>query len=214
MQAVRESEYETDCFKGFTQCLTALSARDISLAPLHIKLYISGTKDYINLPDLLAPDHFPEPMTCEFLNTPRTNESTAWELAYDLGAVVHLDHANSSSLLHDDPVAVDLASIVDDLIMEDEESSPPGRLFLCDVSRLVLSAQEFLAAPNRHDAAMLKIYAHCDFDLTMMGREVQESRWEYFTARVKLVDAGYRPSKEEMEAIALRRSVFHDTLGV
>jgi hypothetical protein len=97
--------------------------------------------------------------------------------------------------------------------MEDKDNSPPGRLLLCDISRPVLLTQELLAKPNAYDAATLKLFALCEFDLAMMGRESQESRWEYFTSRVKLVGPGYRPSKNEMEAIALRRSVLHNMLG-
>lgn len=209
---MQELDLGTDIFRGFAQCLAMLSAKDISSTPLHVIVHVGGAKRSIDeLLELLNLDLFPEPMTCKFLGVPCTTASFAWELAYNLGTVVHLDHAKS---LDCNLAAEELATFIYDLIMEDKDNSPPGQLFLCDVPRLVLSTQELLAAANAHDAALLKLFALCEFDLAMMGREVQESRWEYFTARVKLVDAGYRPTKEEMEAIALRRSVFHVRLGL
>jgi len=208
---MQELDLATDVFRGFVQCLAMLSAKDISSTPLHVIVHVGGwEKSTDELPDILKLDYFPEPMTCEFFGVPDPTTSSAWELAYDLGAVVHLDEATSPVY----ELFEELASIIDNLIMEDEDNSPPGRLLLCDIPRLVLSTQELLAKPNAHDAALLKLFALCEFDLAMMGREAQESRWDYFTARVKLVDTGYRPSKEEMENIALPRSVFHDTLGV
>jgi hypothetical protein len=97
--------------------------------------------------------------------------------------------------------------------MAEAESHHGRRRQLSPIPRPVLSTQELLAKPNAYDAATLKLFALCEFDLAIMGREVQESRWEYFTSRVKLVGPGYRPSKNEMEAIALRRSVLRDMLG-
>jgi hypothetical protein len=217
LHAVREFDYRTDCFRGFTACLTALADREESLAPLHIQLYIKEGEDGY-LPEFLDHTHFPETMTCEFFDVPFGNPAGMWDLLYDLGGVIHLE-ANrllerNEPLDPPDLMSSRMATAIQEVFYEDEPDSPPGHMFLCDASQLILSPAEPLSATNANDAAMLKVFSLCDFDLALMGRDTSVSRWDYFTARVKFVDAGYRPTKAEMAAISERRSVFPNSSKV
>jgi hypothetical protein len=184
------------------KCLGQLVRRYLTSGPLHLTV---RPRNQEQSPcdaamKLLFSDGQPVPITCDFYGMSMDNHDVPFNLAYDLGAIVHFSEEAPLNGEAANDIAFQLADIVDDLFDYEENQlygSPPGQIFFCDVSRLILSPKELAACENANDAARLKLFDLCDFD--RFDRKFTASQsWEYFTSRVKLVDPGFKPSQADM----------------
>jgi hypothetical protein len=130
------------------------------------------------------------PITYGFFDMPLDlDASLKLQTAYALWGIVEFIQPDGDQLgQHTDTLGCLLSQCLR------SETVAPGRLFLCDVPRLVLTVEEFAkAGENAKEIALVKIYEA--WPTTHL-----QPKWEVFNMRVKLVDEGYRRSKEEHAA--------------
>jgi hypothetical protein len=208
---LHEDEHsQFDAIKGFDSlrsCLKQLVANYLTSAPLHLTLHPRNKKQSLcnRAVDFLLENLTPAPITCDFHNV---SMNKPLDLAYDFGAVVHFSDKASLKGEDADTPAIQLAKHIGGLFQyeEDEDNAPPGQIFLCNVTRLVLSFKELASSKDANDSARLKLFNLCSF--SYLTREFTGSQsWDYFTSRVKLVDPGFKPSQADIAASVDRRLV-------
>lgn len=206
------------------QCLSALASTKGLSNPLHMTIHVPRGKDFdiCGMEDLF--DGFPPvPIICEIMDLPPQDSedwSDSFALAYYFGGVLHVSACSCGDCQDPkfvdcrDDFAKDVAHELEGLLEHDEGSAggdgagkPPGQIFLCDVSRLILKPDELIAAGGEvNDSARLKVFNLLDYDGA--ARHWSEAKkWDHYTSMVKFVDSGFRPSEADVAANVKLRSV-------
>lgn len=199
-------------FAFLQKCLVQIALKYLTSTPLHLTVHMKFKGYFTGIIDLLLYDISPVPITCTFHNISITNGARSLNLAYDFGAVIYLldqtVRPGAAPINCDaNELAVNLAGAIDEMSYEEEEDGwPPGQIFLCDISRLVLSPKELAACENANDAATLKVFNLCEIGHLRQSM-TKSQRWDLFVSRVKLVDPGFKSSEADIAASVKRRSV-------
>lgn len=199
-------------FISLQGCLGKLVSICGKSTPLHINIQGSSQGIDHNTVGYRSIMILPAPITYNFWDVPWDEDGLSVLLcAYEVGAVVyftesarviepavHFRHPPAVSNIPDH-IALELAVAIRDIFDHDEPQEPPGQLYLCNLPRLILSAEE-LATGNASAIATLKLFSFCSSAMAGVG----EATWDYFNTRVKLVETGFRPSDAEMTIISER----------
>jgi hypothetical protein len=183
--------------------------------PLHVTIHMSRESVYNNIRDVLSTDMLSMPISCDFLDAILDNcGNTVMRLAYEVGGVVDftsdLDRIEADFIEDQCLLVSYLAAGLAQTLHRDKHHRNPGKIYLSDISRFILSKKEMISAAGKYnEVAKVKLCNLCPFQMSV---HAQETKWDFFASRVELVDSGFRPSQAEMAGVYERRSVPVDTL--
>lgn len=173
-----------------------VAPRDVSAPPLHVTARISRDIDMGALGSLLRDIQTPFPFSCEFLEMFIDEDEFALDVAFLLGAVVKYRDTD----LDKEEIIREIAGQLDiSFTEEDPAAAPYPYVYLCDIPRLVLSADEIRSSPNFNKAAKVKLFDQ----IAVWPDPIEDSpsaQWEFFDSRVRLVESGFRPSMADLMA--------------
>lgn len=174
--------------------------------PLHVRIRLTGNREYSDLCQF-ASFQTPslDPITYEIFNLPVFNYKfqphfkPLW-VVFCLRVVVHFSfrYLTGPGCWGKTPrqITEALGSEMLDAFQRSTAVYPvaTGRLYLCDVPKLVLTPQEYAAAIDINEIALRKLYDKLD------GKPYDQKRpsWKDFNTMVKLVESGFRPSLAEL----------------
>jgi hypothetical protein len=206
------------------QCLSALAFTRGLSNPLHMTVHVSRGEDFdICEMEGLFDGFPPVPIICEIMDLPpqdANNWSDPFSLAYYFGGILHVSACSCGDCQNTETpdcrgdFATDVAHELEGLLEHDEDSvdgngagKPPGQIFLCDFSRLILKPDELIAAGGEaNDSARLKVFKLLDYNGAAKHWS-EAKKWDHYTSMVKFVDSGFRPSEADVAANVKLRSV-------
>jgi hypothetical protein len=166
-----------------------------SAASLLIQVHLTSCLNYDIIGSQFRADKSAVPTTWEFFGATVNYGNDVFAFASRLQAVVHF--AND--------VTVSQEALFDALGWQLAKSllngKSPGPFFLCDIARLVLSAEESDTATNTDEVAMVKLcslVSATGITWPDQAGSLQEEKLKFLKSRVKLVKAGFRPSPADM----------------
>jgi hypothetical protein len=172
--------------------------------PLRVRAHLTLGREYSDLCQF-ASFETPslDPITYEIFNLPMFNHRFAprfkplW-VAFCLRAVVHFRYRTIAGTLGTAPHVV-TAAFGDEILDAFQRSTAgypvaSGRLYLCDIPRVVLTPQEYAAAIDINETALRKLYDKLDASPFHQKRP----SWKDFNTMVNLVEPGFRPSLAEL----------------
>lgn len=193
-------------------CLLAIAPTSISPYSLQVKFQIGPNHNFDELESLLRQLNPPIPFTYEFYFRKMSHtDRKALQLAYKYGGIVHYEY--SATYYNPDTVAQNIAGHLGFLFFE----HMAGRVYLCDVPRLVLAPKEHHSAgDNVNETAKRRIFNNIRFgDDPSMSTSLNLARWRVFDNRVKLVEPGFRPSTKTLISVRKRgRLCSHPTTSI
>jgi len=174
--------------------------------PLHVRVHLTEDREYSDLCQF-ASFQIPSlyPISYEIYDLPVRNYGSKprfkplW-VAFCLRAVIHFSshyRSGQGNLRRlPDVISEYLALEVLDAFQRRTAGYPvaTGRLYLCDIPKLVLTPQEAASAVDVKEAALRKLYDKLD------GRPFDQKRpsWKDLSTMVMLVEPGFRPSVADL----------------
>jgi hypothetical protein len=131
----------------------------------------------------------------EFFNVPIGWRPSALGLAFAMRALVHFGIDVDISR---DEMAQELADQISEILEDGNMSMLASQVYLCDVPQLVLRPDEFDSAQDVDEIAIVKICGLIANSLCPDGLTTPTKRLEFLKSRVKLVEAGFRPTLPQM----------------
>jgi len=166
-----------------------------------VKFQIGPDHNFDELESLLRQLNPPISFTYEFYFKKMSHtDYDALQLAYKYGGIFHYEYP--ATYYNPDTVAQNIADHLGSLFFE----HVAGRVYLCDVPRLVLAPKEHHSAgDNVNETAKRRIFNNIRFgDDPSMSTSLNLARWRVFDDRVKLVDSGFRPSAKTLISVRKR----------
>jgi len=182
-------------------CLLAIAPTSISPYSLQVKFQIGPNHNFDELESLLRQLNPPIPFTYEFYFKKMSHtHHDALQLAYKYGGIVHYEYP--ATYYNPDTVVQNIAGHLGFLFF----GHMAGRVYLCDVPRLVLTPKEHHAAgDNVNETAKRRIFNNIHFGRDpSISTSLKLARWRVFDDRVKLVDSGSRPSTKTLISVRKR----------
>jgi hypothetical protein len=179
--------YKSDevCCERLSEILATFAPKDASSGLLHATIstrILQSIQDSNCCP--FESQTMPGTITYEICDLPLPQARWYLWKAFDLQAVVHLDIDSRSR----DEILPDLKDAMLDCFTG--LNNPAGQLFLCGIPALVLSPEELSPSLNINEDALLKVFNSM--------QEQERPKWEVFTAKVHLVEPGFRPSAHDL----------------
>ena len=184
----------------FEMCLGALVGDRSIAKTLHVRIHMPIPADEeVIMQALLNMKSFP--ITYEFFDVNLVSPRDSLAEMYRRQAVVHFAPYTPFGYCF---VASETESVVwmihkaiDAGRGEEQHGQVAGRIFLSGVPQLLLTPEEYISAQDVNEAAMIMIYK----DITRrgyMGALSFDEGLDYLKRRVRLVEAGFKPTSADM----------------
>jgi hypothetical protein len=181
-------------------CLKTLATMNSSITPIHVSVPAMWDRYHDNVCAFVQGIP-PAPMTFDFCYISIWQHYGAIHAAYQVGGVIKfsIDPLEGGQLM-----SILVCGI--ESILNGYQNKHPSRVYLCDVSRLILSPQELVTVDkDANHTAKAKVFNACRVRFGAVDLTASQ-RWEYYDSRIKYVDAGFRPSAADVAAIMEARS--------